>query len=108
MPKFTLVAPRDMWEEIRLTLEPVPHGNDVWFRELKPAEMQKYPLDIDNNSAHWIYEVGIQYEGTATREQISLFEHRLQTKWPYVRAEREPPLWFEPTTRNLDVHRHTT
>lgn len=94
MSKFTVIAPRDMWTEILEILEPVPHATDVWFREKKPDEVQKYPRDIESDRVHWIYNVSIQHDESTSPEEIASFESRLQAKWPYVRAEKEPPVWF--------------
>jgi hypothetical protein len=88
-----------------LCLEPVPRSIDLWFRELKPDEVQRYPADIDSDPVHKIYDIGILHDASATKEEIDLLAGRLQTKWPYVRAEPEPPMWFTPTahsTHNLE------
>ncbi|MBY0538274.1 hypothetical protein K2P47_02655 [Patescibacteria group bacterium] len=97
MSKFTVIAPRRMWEEILHCLEPVPRPMNISFRELRSDEVQKYPPDIDTDIENPIYLVGIQHAATATAADIQLFENRLQTKWSYVRAEMEQPLWCIPT-----------
>jgi hypothetical protein len=101
MSRFTILAPRGLLrDEAMRCLEPIPRSIDLWFRELKPDEIQRYPADIDSDPIFKIYDIGIQHDATATREEIDLLVSRLQTKWPYVRAESEPPLWFTPTTRD--------
>lgn len=89
MLKLTLIAPRSMWSEILHTLEPIPQATALWFREMKPNEVLRYPPDIESEREHWIYNVSIQHNATETTAEVMLLEARLQTKWPYVQADKE-------------------
>jgi hypothetical protein len=95
MSQFTIIAPRKLWPEIFLCLEPVPQSVSILFRELKPDETHKYPPDIDSDHENWIYSVIIQFDDTATKKEVRLLESRLRTKWPYVHAEKQPLSWLE-------------
>lgn len=102
MPRCTIVAPRNLWPDVISCLRPVPPCVIICCREAKPDEVVLH--STSNEVGVVIYQVRLVCSEDVVMADIELVTNCLQVTWPYVRAEKEAPLWFEPTLRNPIVH----